>query len=550
MNQCTDFLLTRLIRIFALLSFFLLITAPVFAEPVEVWSHFYSAQNERYRMIKAIIPLQNGGYILGGLRALEPNVNDITLTQINADGDVIAESVFDQNNADEQTEDMTKSPDGGWVVTGTRVRDLLIVKFNEEREMVWTRTWGGAGLDQGKSIVPAIGGGYVVCGFSGAYDDTIAAILMRYPEDGEGDPIWIQGIPVAASLGFIDLALIPDGYIAVGNARSNVLLAARFDAEGDTVWTHKIPVEAGFSTLYRVRYLGENRLVVAGIINASVYVAIMNLDGEIEWSERYENVIGPSEVEITETPTGFFLACRTNGRAHPDQWWLATLSENGELTWSDYFGAAGSGNIPFCVLGQPDGTILVGGMGIQEERMQGRLTRFQLPEPEAPVQILALSPGWNIYSTYLSPDSPNIRDMFASLVERGTLRLIKDGSGRFYAPLLNFCNLPNWNPSQGYFINMAESDSLTVSGVPIPIDTPIVLNRGWGIVAYYPENELSAADAFANIHDALIIAKDGGGRFYLPDQNFSNMGNLRRGVGYYLKMNAGCQLVYPNPQGR
>jgi hypothetical protein len=42
----------------------------------------------------------------------------------------------------------------------------------------------------------------------------------------------------------------------------------------------------------------------------------------------------------------------------------------------------------------------------------------------------------------------------------------------------------------------------------------------------------------------LLIAKDENGNFYNPEFNFSNMGDLRQGKGYQLKMSEDTELVY------
>lgn len=165
-----------------------------------------------------------------------------------------------------------------------------------------------------------------------------------------------------------------------------------------------------------------------------------------------------------------------------------------------------------------------------------------------PSQLLHLHSGWNIYSLYVEPEDADIRAILEPLVERGTLVRIKDSAGRFYVPARNFCNMPAWDYHQGYQILMAQVDSLSIEGTPVAPDTPIQLRRGWNMAAYFPEAGQSAQDAFSNLGDRLIFAKDGDGRFYAARIGFSNMGNLSRGFGYQINVAEGGEFIWHNPE--
>jgi len=64
------------------------------------------------------------------------------------------------------------------------------------------------------------------------------------------------------------------------------------------------------------------------------------------------------------------------------------------------------------------------------------------------------------------------------------------------------------------------------------------------MVSYLPRVAVDAVDALRNIVDQLEIAKDGRGCFYIPAWNFSNMGLMREGSGYLLKVDGDVNLVY------
>ena len=171
-------------------------------------------------------------------------------------------------------------------------------------------------------------------------------------------------------------------------------------------------------------------------------------------------------------------------------------------------------------------TLTVGGGGGDEER------------------LLALHDGWNMVSLNVQPDPNGIPELTAGLVENDLLLLMKDGDGRFYSPAFGFCNIPGWNAADGYQMKMDGAAELILSGEPVNPDTPIQLGIGWSMISYFPRDPVDAILAFSGIVDALILAKDGDGRFYNPTFGFSNMGDMAEGFGYQVKVSEDVELVY------
>ena len=164
------------------------------------------------------------------------------------------------------------------------------------------------------------------------------------------------------------------------------------------------------------------------------------------------------------------------------------------------------------------------------------------PDPER--IVISLAENWSLVSSYIDPLIANIPFLFASLVENENVLLVKDGNGRFFAPSFGFNNIPFWDFNQGYQVKMTEEVELTFLGELVPVDTPINLHENWNIIAYFPEEEIEAPDAFANIAEQLLMAKDGDGHFYAPEHNFNNIPPLHRGAGYQVKVSEDIELIW------
>ena len=117
-------------------------------------------------------------------------------------------------------------------------------------------------------------------------------------------------------------------------------------------------------------------------------------------------------------------------------------------------------------------------------------------------------------------------------------------SGNFYRPDFEFNNIPCWFVDEGYQIKMTGAAELTLEGMSVLRDEPIPLESGWQLISYYPRFPINAALALSGITDHLLIAKDGYGNFYLPEWDFSNMGDMREGQGYYVNVDQDIELVY------
>ena len=162
---------------------------------------------------------------------------------------------------------------------------------------------------------------------------------------------------------------------------------------------------------------------------------------------------------------------------------------------------------------------------------------------------IPLHSGWSIISTFNQPRDASVRSVWGAIVERGNLTLTKDQSGRFYNPAIGadgFSNMQPWDVRQGYMARLMRTDTLVTLNVPVEVNTPIPLRQGWNICAYFPEEDLTAPEAFVNLGEDLVMAKDELGRFCRPSIMFSNMGRLTRGKGYQINVARDVELVYPN----
>lgn len=162
--------------------------------------------------------------------------------------------------------------------------------------------------------------------------------------------------------------------------------------------------------------------------------------------------------------------------------------------------------------------------------------------------IIPLRANWNLISSPVTPIDSDIITIWAEIVGRQNLYMVKDQDGRFYSPQFGFNNLDPWDTHFGYQPRLNQAEELVMIGIPIPVETAIPLRSGWSIVAYYPDVNLDVAIASASVGEALVMVKNVSGRFYLPEFGFSNMAPLTQGQGYKVKVSEATELVWNVPE--
>jgi hypothetical protein len=125
----------------------------------------------------------------GVARTIEPS-GDAFLAKYTLAGDVVWIKSYGGPGGQDGWR-LTESPDGGYVVAGNTIEnangpiDIFIFKTDADGNLVWSYNYGGAGEEYTLGVCRATDGGYIVCGSStsfGAGDED--AYLLKIDENG------------------------------------------------------------------------------------------------------------------------------------------------------------------------------------------------------------------------------------------------------------------------------------------------------------------------------------------------------------------------------
>ena len=166
--------------------------------------------------------------------------------------------------------------------------------------------------------------------------------------------------------------------------------------------------------------------------------------------------------------------------------------------------------------------------------------------PPLGLDIIPLHAGWNLISTDRIPTDSEVSAVFASL-NPGNLDFVTgfNAAGvQFYDPEgLSFLNsLSALTNGQGYWVRVAEQDTLEISGASLPTNFLPALNAGWNIIGFPNAADASPAGYFADfIAEGTLDYVTGynEGSTYFDPNGLSFLNSLialENGFGYWVKV--------------
>lgn len=327
------------------------------------WAKTYGGSGEDDA--HSIVETSDGGYVvLGYTLSNDGDITDKTSTdadvwvfKINQEGTLQWSKTYG-GTADDRGSKIINSTDGGHVILGyTRSTDgdisfnngfydFWLIKLDASGNLIWEKTYGYSGNDQGQAILQTTDGGYFLTGFMDFDGRTLNEPLNQksgnrhgvgefwaIKTDVSGNENWNQYYGGTDNDRAYDVIQTPDGgYIMVGNSESTDFDITNPKGSYD-FWVVKI-----------------------------------DATGNLQWQQNY----GGSGIEIaysiSKTMDGNYLVLGdtrsndqqvTNPKGNADAW-LLKISETGNLLWQKSYGGS-QFDTGRNVIEKTDGTLILTG---------------------------------------------------------------------------------------------------------------------------------------------------------------------------------------------
>ena len=164
------------------------------------WRGYYGGTNND--RAHAVVRADDGGYVMVGFTESDDFdiVNsrgsyDFWAVKVDDKGNLVWEGSFGGTGI-ERAEDISKTADGGYVLTGNTfsndldvsknngAADIWLIKIDADGKKVWNKSYGGSQYEDGQSVTLSKDGGFIIAGNSKSADSDLNA------NAGEND-IWL-----------------------------------------------------------------------------------------------------------------------------------------------------------------------------------------------------------------------------------------------------------------------------------------------------------------------------------------------------------------------
>lgn len=152
-------------------------------------------------------------------------------------------------------------------------------------------------------------------------------------------------------------------------------------------------------------------------------------------------------------------------------------------------------------------------------------------------QTISLNSGWNLISFYIDPDDDDVSTLFP------VTYTIKTQDGFYSSVNISSLNsLDTITGGKGYLVNVASAQSLTKIGSSA-LKENIQLKKGWNLIGFPYGQIKDISTTIAPISNKIVVIKNFDG-FFQPGGSLNSISNFVPGVGYFIQVNADCQLIW------
>lgn len=238
-----------------------------------IWERDYGGKGVEWAEFLQALP-DGGMVVVGATNSRGEGETDGWVFRLDPSGEVLWDQTFGGARRD-RIDAVSALPDGGFVVSGDTESagdgpfDGWVIRLDADGDVLWERTYGGAGRDEARFIESLSDGGFAVAGLTtsrGAGDED--AWILRL--DPAGEVVWEATVGGAAPDRALELRETADGgLVAVGITHSRGEsedadgMVFKLDSEGKVTWERALGGD-GKDSLWAVWPLPDEGIVATG----------------------------------------------------------------------------------------------------------------------------------------------------------------------------------------------------------------------------------------------------------------------------------------------
>lgn len=294
----------------------------------------------------------DGSLVVAG-RTVHPVTLDqnILLVKFTESGDTVWTRSIGADGVNEDAVSVRETDDGGLILCGTQEiiavapGNILLVRTNDLGQPIWSKTFGGATIETGKGAEETSDGGFIVLGSTS--DLSVPAKMCLIKTDAAGDTTWTRILGTTPNRYDFAESIVETtdgGYLITGGGyQSGVFQGTyliRTDPFGAVLWAKSA---TGMPSGIRVVETVGGGSIVLGIVPAnSIDLHAIRFDalGDTLWSRSYGgSSFEEAEAVIQTSDEGFLFAgaTRSFSAGLTDAYFVRTDAA-GNIVWTRAFG--------------------------------------------------------------------------------------------------------------------------------------------------------------------------------------------------------------------
>lgn len=297
--------------------------------------------------------VSDGNYIVSG-RSTSPGFGgeDAYLIKIDGDGNQIWEKRYG-GSGDDRIEAAYETPDGGIIMVGNTVSppsttvDVFLIKADAGGNLQWTKTFGGPGYDSGNMVQPT-SDGYIIIGQTMSYGQGQGDYWL-IKTDQQGNMVWQKTFGGAQVDEGKNIRVTSDGgFIIAGDTDSfgaggSDMYVIKTDASGEMQWS-KVYGGDKKEAAKMIEPTPDGGYVVAaitrsfGLYNPDAWIVKLSSVGDTVWTKFYGGVEHEHLYCVKPTADGLLAAVGHSdsyGNQYLEQVYVMMLTDQGTLGIND-----------------------------------------------------------------------------------------------------------------------------------------------------------------------------------------------------------------------
>lgn len=259
---------------------------------VELWSKSFGTANVHgYKMSQS----EDGSLlIVGDRKATAQSPSNLYLLKTDQKGQFLWDKALEAEG-DQTALDVIEVSEGGFLVVGftddtdSGEDDILLTRLDNNGNIIWSKTFGQADFDDRGNAVVEVADGYVLTGFTeneNGSDNDIITIKV----DKQGEFLWERIISTPEAEEAMSIAATLDDAVAIAGyqGNSNDILITKYHINGDSLWTSLKDNLGLGDQASQIHQMEDGSFLLTGftemsVFNIDAFVANVNADGSYKW---------------------------------------------------------------------------------------------------------------------------------------------------------------------------------------------------------------------------------------------------------------------------